>query len=340
MSEVTDQDVKIIRTEPLGSALMDVQDQSEHGLRLFEERVRVAKQQLAIALKLVSPGQFVVMSQTGKDGVVRESIYATGGAADRILRMGFGMRWGEKQVTLSRDSEGDQLAVARAPLLKHDGSVYEMVEGRRRMGGFVKTEADLIKGAIENMKHQAVTDMLGLRFLTPDDLKELGLDVSKLPRRADFQDRGPDESGEAIVPFGKKKGKKLSEVDAKDLDYYADAAQKAIADPAKAKWKAKEERWLAAVEAEKARRAAPPPDAAPQPSQAVKLTFGPPNLKGKTLGELSVADLSAALDLASQKLSEQPGATWANSVKQQAGAIEAEIDRREGEASESSDAAS
>lgn len=255
---VDGENVKIVRTEPMSPdrVVADITDQTQRGLALFEERVAVAKKQLAIALKLTQPGQWIVMD--GGNG--KETVYATAGAADRILRMGFGMRWGEKTVRLERTAES-MTAIASAPLVKHDGSIYEVFEGRRRavfdadspggVRGFLKHEHDLIKGALANLAHQAVTSILGLRFLTPDDFAELGLDLSKLPRRAEFQDHGKDESGGPVVPFGKNKGKSIKELEDKSLAWYIDAAQKAIADPAKAKWKAKEERWLKALEAER-----------------------------------------------------------------------------------------
>jgi len=270
---------KVIQTEPMGALVrMDVQDQSDRSLKLFEERVRSAKLQLSIALRLVQPGQFVVMS--GENG--SESVYATGGASDRILRMGFGMRWGEKTVTIARDEKGTEWATCRAPLLKQDGEVYEVFEGRRKMGGFVKTQSDLIKGSVENLKHQAVTDLLGLRFLTSADLKDLGLDISKLPRRVEFQDHGADETGVATVPWGKSKGKPVTELDDKDIAYYAGKAREAIADPSKAKFADREKRWLLSVEAEMKRRTAP----AASPVDRIKAIGKAHGLEGDALAKV------------------------------------------------------
>lgn len=246
-----------IPTEPMGAALTrlaDPQDQSQAGLELFKERARVAKETLKVALSFCQPGQIVVMAAGDK-----ESVYFTGGAADRILRMGFGMRWGEARHFIDLKDGAPDRCTYRAPLFKADGELYETFEGRRTMGGFVHTEADLIKGAKENMKHQAVTDILGTRFLTPGDLAELGLDVRALPRRAEFQDHGKDESGGAVVPWGKMKGKPITELADKDLDYYEGKARESIADPAKAKFKAREEAWLLAIGTERARRLAPKP---------------------------------------------------------------------------------
>jgi hypothetical protein len=254
-----------VATEPMQAlAQIDVQDQTEHGLKMFAERAKTAREMMKIALTLTFPGQWVVM-EGGEGG---PSVYATAGAADRILRQGFGMRFGEKKVKIEKDSKGDTICIVQAPLLKHNGELYEVVEGRRKMGGYVKNENDLVKSACANMAHRAITEILGLRFLTPDDFKDLGLDLSKLQRRVEFNSHGADESGGApggvaLVTWGNKKGTPVTEVDDGDLDYYEKKARETIADPAKSKFKAKETRWLEAVLAEKERRKAPKPAAAP-----------------------------------------------------------------------------
>ncbi len=57
--------------------------------------------------------------------------------------------------------------------------------------------------------------------------------------------------------FGRSQGQRLSDVDDEDLTWYANALQKSVDDPGKAKWRASNERDLAAARAEQsARRAA------------------------------------------------------------------------------------
>lgn len=234
-------------------------DQTAEGLKLFEESVRVAREKLKLAISLTEPGQLLVMA--GKEG--KETVYFTGGASDRILRMGFGMRWGEKEVRIVSEPDGSKTAIARATLYLSTGEEYERFEGRRtmRLGedgfkGYVKNENDLIKSSLQNMKHVAVTDLLGMRELTPADLTRLGVDISKLPRRAEFESHensGPD--GEMVMPFGKQKGLKLTEINDRDLDWYIQATEKSVADPEKAKWKAKEQKRLDLYRAEKEKRA-------------------------------------------------------------------------------------
>lgn len=265
----TKQEATPIQTEPLGSALVhagptgidttgqvvavDPREPTELGVRMLAERVRSARQQFVLAMQLVSPGQIIVMTQSAKDGTVKESIYLTGGAADRILRMGFGMRWGEEQVVLDHDDDV-LVCTSKAALLDRNGEVYQVYTGRRRLGGYAKTKQDLIKACSENRKHLAVTDILGLRFLTPEDLKELGVDISKLPRRAEFQEHGADESGVAVVPWGHRKGTPVTELEDKDISFYVVRAKESLADESKKRFHPKEQRWLNALEAEQKRR--------------------------------------------------------------------------------------
>lgn len=263
--EVRHEQAKPIETVPLDQQIQigSPSDQTAAGLKLFEESVRVAREKLKLALTLCEPGQLLVM--VGKDG--KESVYFTGGSADRILRMGFSMRWGEKEVHVLTEADGSKTAVATATLFLSTGEEYERFEGRRTMHlvdgefrGHVKNENNLIKASLQNMKHIAVVDILGMRELTTADLARLGIDVHALPRRVEFEDHtGHDQGGDMLMPFGKQKGLKLKEINDRDLEWYIAAAQKSVADPEKAKWKAKEEKRLAAYLAEKERRAKGPP---------------------------------------------------------------------------------
>jgi hypothetical protein len=274
-------DVEIIDAKPmqLEHKVSDITDQTEQGLALLEERVRVAKRQLAIALRLAQPGQIMAYGEGDK-----QSIYLTGGAADRILRIGFGFRWANKKVSIDRDEEGIT-AIASGDLLRHNGEMYESFTGIRRMlynperkggiEGYIKNEPDLIKAALQNMKHTAVHDLLGLRFLSRQDISELGVDLDSLERKVEFQDHGEDVADTPRVPFGKNKGKPITELSARSLDWYIDAARKNISDPEKQRWRAKEEKWIAGLTAEKARREG----RAPEPMADEYANVGPPPME-------------------------------------------------------------
>jgi hypothetical protein len=264
-------EVEVIHTEPMtppGSTDLVAQGQTARGIALFEERVAGAKRMLRAALKLVAPGQIMVYGEGDK-----QSVYFTAGAADRILRHGFGMRWGPKKVTVDKTEEAI-VAVASADLLNPDGSVYENFLGTRRaeydsgraggVRGYLKDEQAIIKGALANMRHRAVHEVMGVNFLTPADCKEMGLDLSKLERRVEYNttDDSGAQSGAPRIEFGKNKGTPLTDLSDKQLDWYIGAARENIANPSKEKWRAKEEARLQGYLAEQARRAVPPPEAA------------------------------------------------------------------------------
>ncbi|QQR46306.1 phage recombination protein Bet [Myxococcus xanthus] len=73
--------------------------------------------------------------------------------------------------------------------------------------------------------------------------------------------------------------------------------------------------------------AASPEPAAPRPKpSAVVVAFGPH--KGKTASELSDDELSESIDLANEKLMEQPRARWAKAMRENLLALEAETELR------------
>jgi hypothetical protein len=60
--------------------------------------------------------------------------------------------------------------------------------------------------------------------------------------------------GGAVMKFGRSQGQRLCDVDDEDLGWYANALQKSVDDPSKARWRASNERDLAAARAEQAAR--------------------------------------------------------------------------------------
>jgi phage recombination protein Bet len=68
-------------------------------------------------------------------------------------------------------------------------------------------------------------------------------------------------------------------------------------------------------------------EAAPRPkASAVVVAFGP--YKGKTASELSDEELSETIDMANEKLMEQPKARWAKAMRENLAALEAETELR------------
>lgn len=244
-----------IKAEPLsvaGATTVAVTDASAKGLALMRLRVENQKEMFRLALSLTTPNQWTVFSGRDRDGNLKESVYPTGGAADTIIRRAFGLIWGPKEVVVEESADGP-VAICKA-WLTHGGEQVEQFEGRRYMGGFVQNEASLRKGAVENMKSGAVRDLLGLRFRTPAELKDMGLDLGKLPSRAEFQSH-QKQDGELRAPFGKQKGASIPDLTDDNLDWLAKVIGESASDPSKARFKKKNVELLNALKTEQAKRA-------------------------------------------------------------------------------------
>lgn len=74
------------------------------------------------------------------------------------------------------------------------------------------------------------------------------------PRDAQAETSAPAAAPVATIPFGKRKGEPVTALDARALNWYADAARKELADASKARFHAATTLWLAALEAELRRR--------------------------------------------------------------------------------------
>jgi hypothetical protein len=94
----------------------------------------------------------------------------------------------------------------------------------------------------------------------------------------------PASNGGAVFPnYGKSKGQPIAGASERDLAYYRNGALRSIADPAKTRWREKEQTLLAAIEAEMARQgfsyeeeatgprssSGPAPDFSPDPDDDV-----------------------------------------------------------------------
>jgi hypothetical protein len=79
----------------------------------------------------------------------------------------------------------------------------------------------------------------------------LGIGPSEGPARASgASSGGGGGSGAVFPPYGRSKGRPIHGASLSELEYYAGNARKSIADPEKARWRAKEEALLAELEAE------------------------------------------------------------------------------------------
>lgn len=261
-ADILDADVhehEPIETRPVQFTDLDVLDTAlvlddpRADAAMLEQKFARREALMRICFRMTTPSQWQVFkdSKTGKS-----SVYPSGGAADSIIRSILGCTWQEKEITVIRDAKGDPIsASATGWLCNRDGHRIEQFTGYRDMGGFVKSESDLRRCCLENMKSVAVRDVLGLRGRTPEELQSLGLDLSKVGV-ASFANNKMGPGDVPVFAFGRKKGLAANDpaVTLEDLLWYAERAKESIADPAKAKWKGSEEQKLAAYRAEYQRR--------------------------------------------------------------------------------------
>lgn len=116
-------------------------------------------------------------------------------------------------------------------------------------------EGSVMKAAYSNMIVNGVTRLLGVRMLTWELLAKLGINQSSV-QRIDYNAgaKGGGTSGSPdTVKIGRDKGKTLAEIS--DLSWLLGVYTKDLADPAKAKFKTANQKWLETIKAEMARRA-------------------------------------------------------------------------------------
>lgn len=113
---------------------------------------------------------------------------------------------------------------------------------------------DVKKGAMTNCIGNGISRLLGIRNLTWEELAAAGISQEKTGK-VNYKSSDP-QAAPTLPNYGGHKGKAIDDpsvpIDA--LQYYLSGAEKSIADPAKAKFKAKEERLRDAIKAELAKR--------------------------------------------------------------------------------------
>lgn len=115
-----------------------------------------------------------------------------------------------------------------------------------------------IGGSMLGVPKQEWHPVDGPPLLSDADMPLMDVDYSPPPDSTIKAARRFSPDGSAfdslVVPFGRDKGKTLAEIDMRSLEWLASAAKSNINDPAKSKWRSKEQAWLAQVESEIARR--------------------------------------------------------------------------------------
>lgn len=120
-------------------------------------------------------------------------------------------------------------------------------------------EGSIMKAAYTNMLVNAVTRLLGVRSLSWERLKVLGINRDRLAK-VEFEGGAKGggkkaEGSDIVIKFGKGKDKTIGRQTDEDLTWYAQAFEKDLGDPSKEKYRKNAEKQLVAVRAEQARRA-------------------------------------------------------------------------------------
>jgi hypothetical protein len=120
-------------------------------------------------------------------------------------------------------------------------------------------EDDVMKAAYSNMIVNGVMRLLGLRGMTWERLKDFGLDPEKAAKIEHKKGaRGGSSKmphAERELPFGRSKGKKLTEAEEADLQWILARFKESAEDPDKAKYRDDNLAWVKAISEEFARRA-------------------------------------------------------------------------------------
>jgi hypothetical protein len=121
---------------------------------------------------------------------------------------------------------------------------------------------DVRKAAYANLHGRAVRALGGLSAVPLDTLKENGVDITKcLYVGYDKGAKGGESAGASVgsadvtVAFGRSAGKKVSELEDRDLTWYVKAYGENVTDPGKERYKKANQRVLDALKAEQEKRA-------------------------------------------------------------------------------------
>lgn len=125
-------------------------------------------------------------------------------------------------------------------------------------------EGSIMKGAMTNMIVNGVTRVTGIRNMTWEQLAPMGITAGGAARvtfaegsKGGSQNSGASAAESLEIKWGNAKGKKISEIDDKDLAFYMGRWDEEItkADPDKAKFRSTTLKMLAAGKEEQAKRA-------------------------------------------------------------------------------------
>jgi hypothetical protein len=290
-----------------------VQTDPKAAIERVETMVMVLEKLRIASIRATYPSDWIIHSTVSRDGVILKQVgYLQDSGAERA-----GKVWGIEvgNPAIEREDFPDLTfsyhMIAEA-WSKVTGERLDYAEGSRWSGDKfferqVKDDGDRVdptdvrKAAYANLHGRAVRALSGLNGVPLETLRQAGVDISKVvhvnyqPGEKSSASTGAAAVGsaEAIVGFGNSKGKAVSELETKDLEWYLKAYTENVADAAKAKFQKANQRVLDALLAEKERRAQSAAHeaetgtkaAAPAPAPATA-TMEDGTARGKLIGDM------------------------------------------------------
>lgn len=260
-----------------GASMLDrwIASDPKAAMERVETMVKVLEQLRAASIRATYPSDWIIHSTVDRDGQVTKQVgYLQDSGAERAGKV-WGIEVGNPAIEREDFPDGTYSyhMIAEA-WSKVTGERLDYAEGSRWSGDIFfarqkKTDEDRIdptdvrKASYANLHGRAVRALSGLNGVPLDMLRQAGIDVGKVVHVSYKQgEKGGESSGaatvgtaETVMAFGNAKGKKVSELDDKDLAWYVGANERSLADPSKAKFAKATERTLAALKAEQERRA-------------------------------------------------------------------------------------
>jgi hypothetical protein len=259
-----------------GDSLLErwVEGTPERALQKLETLSRVLEQMRGHAMKQTYPSDWVIHTTVDKaSGEITKQVgYLQDSGAERAGKI-FGIEVG--RVTEHREDFQDgtfAYHMSAAAWSKLTGEHIPEAIGSRWSGdtffmrgldeGERVNPMDVRKAAYANLHGRAARSLTGLSAVPLEVLGHAGVDIKKCMFVAyNAGAKGGESAGaslggaEVTMPFGNGQGKKPSELEDKDLDWYTTALTKSVGDASKSKFKKANERILAGLTAEKERRA-------------------------------------------------------------------------------------
>jgi hypothetical protein len=244
-------------------------------MKRLESMVAMLAALRAASIRATYPSDWLIHTAVDRDGAVTRQVgYLQDCGAERAAKP-WGIELGTPAIEKEDFPEDGTIAyhMSAEAWSKVTGERIERVDGSRWSGDPFFSRGrdeddkvdptDVRKAAYANLHGRAVRSLAGLNAVPLDVLVKGGIDPQQVVHIGYAQGaRGGQSTGaagvgtaEPVIGFGRSKGKKVSELEAQDLDWCIGAYQENVKDPNKAKYQKANQRILDALLREKEQRA-------------------------------------------------------------------------------------